>query len=271
MLAEILADMEQDWVIPVVFIANVCEEGLGDLRGIRAVFDRLPLARIGATIVLEGMALGRIYHAGIAVHRLKISAHAEGGHSWLHFGQPNAIHDLTRLCADISQIQVPISPRTTYSIGLIEGGQSINSIPRLASCYLDMRSTTAGGLQYLQTQVQAILERHAKNATFSVEIIGDRPAGHLDPDHELIRLASLCQQKIGLKPGFEIGSTDANYILSKGVPAVVVGISYGGNAHRPDEYIETAPLQDGFWSVFLLVQTLLARLRMVYLGQSAEF
>ncbi len=130
-----LADLLHDQGCPadIWFVANSREEGLGDLGGIRAVCEKLTgsnlsTARLGAAIIVEGMAYAHIYHAGIAVRRLEISCHTEGGHSWLHFGNASAVHHLMQLGAQITTIVPPKVPRTTYNIGVISGGQSVNSI-----------------------------------------------------------------------------------------------------------------------------------------------
>lgn len=261
LLAELLVKHLPELPISIGFVANSREEGLGDLDGIRTVVDRLPIERIGAGIVLEGMALGAVYHAGIAVRRLRIKVTAEGGHSWLHFGKPSAVHALVKFCADIANLTVPTHPRTTYNIGEIKGGHSINSIATEAECLLDMRSTTVDELENLVNQVEQLIAKHQQPATpFTVEIIGNRPAGYLTPEHDLIQMAIKTHHRIGLKPTLEQGSTDANYLLSKNIPATVVGITYGGNAHRLDEFIETESIRDGMWSLLLLVTGVIKRL-----------
>ncbi|MCI0714220.1 MAG: M20/M25/M40 family metallo-hydrolase [Chloroflexi bacterium] len=258
LLAEIYAGLKRQWDIPVGFVANAREEGLGNLDGIRVVIERYPRERIAGVIVLEGMALGRIYHAGIAVRRLKITTYAEGGHSWLHFGQPNAIHTLVQLAADISRLVMPEEPRTTYNIGMLEGGHSINSIATEASLYLDMRSTTSDGLAALEKDVRYIVA--TKETDAEIKVVGDRPEGYLSIEHPLVVIAEQAYQSIGLQPSLERGSTDANYMLAKNIPSVVVGVTYGGNAHRLDEYIEIDPLRDGVWSIILMVESMMRNL-----------
>lgn len=260
-IAEILAQHLSQQNISVGFIANSREEGLGNLDGIRTVVDRLPQARIGSVLVLEGMALGAVYNTGIAVRRLRIKATAEGGHSWLHFGKPSAVHTLVKLCADIANISVPAQPRTTYNIGEIKGGHSINSIATEAECLLDMRSGSLIELENLASQVRNLIAKHQSTAVpLKVDIIGNRPAGSLSASHDLVQMALKAYQQIGLKPSLEQGSTDANYLLYKHIPATVVGVTYGGNAHRLDEYIETESLEDGMWALFLLVAGMIKRL-----------
>src|SRR5262249_97183 len=118
------------------FVANTREEGMGDLGGIRAVTGRLR-SQLGQPIVIEGVAFGPVYHSGIAVRRLRIRCQGPGGHSWLHFGRPSAIHGLMKLGAQIATLHPPESPRTTYNIGVIEGGTTVNSIAADASLLLD--------------------------------------------------------------------------------------------------------------------------------------
>lgn len=234
------------------FIANTREEGLGDLGGIRAVVDRLH-GRIGACIVIEGMAFGQIYHAGIAVRRLRIHAQTAGGHSWLHFGQPSAIHELVKFAGRLTTLQVPTTPRTTYNIGLIEGGRSVNTIATDASLTLDLRSESSDTLAVLEKQVMLVLEgSHREGVLFRTEVVGDRPAGAINASHPLVHLAREALDTVKMTPILHTGSTDANYPLAKGIPAVTVGITSGGNAHRLDEYIDLPPIARGMWQLVLL-------------------
>ncbi len=237
-------------------VANSREEGLGDLGGIRAVWERLR-GRIGAAIVVEGLAFRHIYHAGIAVRRLRITCTARGGHSWLHFGHPSALHGLIALGARILALQPPSVPRTTYNIGVMQGGHSVNSLATFAEMYVDMRSEAPQALAALEAQVrQAIDAVQGDGLRFETQVVGDRPSGRIARKHPLVQLAAAVLQENHCQPVYANGSTDANLFLASGLPAVTVGISYGGNAHRLDEYIETAPIVDGVWH--LLVLTLVA-------------
>jgi tripeptide aminopeptidase len=248
------------------FVADSREEGLGDLAGIRAVWDRHG-PRLGAAIVVEGMALGHIYHAGIAVRRLRIACCAPGGHSWLHFGQPSAIHGLVNLGARITALTPPSEPRTTYNIGLISGGHSVNSLATCADLYLDLRSEGPASLATLEEQVVGMVDALRRpGLDFTIEVVGDRPSGRIALDHPLVQLASAVLESIGHQPIYDSGSTDANVLLANGLPAVTVGVSFGGHAHRPDEYIEIAPIADGIWQLVLL--TLAAANQMHAWGQS---
>ncbi|MCZ7540627.1 MAG: M20/M25/M40 family metallo-hydrolase [Anaerolineae bacterium] len=236
------------------FAANSREEGLGNLDGIRAVWNALG-ARLGAAIVIEGMALGRVYHAGIGVRRLHIVCHAPGGHSWLHFGQPSAVHGLIDLGARILALTPPREPRTTYNIGLIHGGHSVNSLACEAGLYLDLRSEDPAHLATLERAVRECIDSagQAPLLTFSTTVVGDRPAGQVDPAHPLVQMAGAALELAGVSALLERGSTDANALLANGLPTITVGVSRGAHSHRQDEYIETAPVATGLWQLALLV------------------
>lgn len=234
-------------------VANTREEGLGDLGGMKAAFQRLR-DRVGCVVNLEGMAFGHVYHAGIAVRRLHIAAQAEGGHSWLNFGRSSAIHGILQAGARITALRPPESPRTTYNIGIIEGGQSINTIAAEAGLWLDLRSEDSATLmrfeQEVRSQVNALIR---PDLSIKIEVVGDRPAGKIAPDHPLVQYALSALAQVGVEGTLENGSTDANVPLAAGCPAVTIGITRGGNAHRLDEYIETTPIADGIRQLLQLL------------------
>lgn len=226
----------------LVFVATTREEGMGDLGGMKAAFAKFQ-GRVQGVINVEGLALGHVYNAGIAVRRLRISAAASGGHSWLHFGQASAIHHLVTLGAHIAAIRPTPQPRTTYNIGLIEGGQSVNSIAASASMLLDMRSETAASLASLEREVRRLASMvQTHGCTFNIEVVGDRPAGAIPPENPLVRAALNTLASLGISGALEAGSTDGNVPLALGCPTITIGITRGGNAHRTDEFIETAPI-----------------------------
>ena len=236
------------------FVANVGEEGLGDLRGMRAAVDQLS-DQIGAAIALEGCDPGRIIHAGLGVRRYQISATARGGHSWNDFGSPSAIHALVRLAAQLTQLDLPKEPLSSFNIGMIQGGSSVNTIAERASLLLDLRSTAPSGLGTLIDQVEQIVANaRATEAgvTFAIKTVGDRPAGSIPREHALTQLAGAAYSAEGLGEIYEIASTDANIPLSRGIPAVCIGVCDGGNAHRLDEYIEPARLPSGMRALLWL-------------------
>lgn len=234
------------------FVASSCEEGLGDLKGIRAAYEQLK-DQISMVINLEGLAYGHIYHAGIAVHRLHITAKAEGGHSWLHYGRPSAVHGIMELGAQINRITPPTSPRTTYNIGMVDGGTAINAIGTEASLWLDMRSEEQASLDKLREQVRLIINAVQRSGLeFEVEVVGSRPAGSISSSHPLVQGALETLSQLRLRGALETGSTDGNIPLADGCPTVTIGITRGGNAHRLDEYIETKPVSEGMKQLITL-------------------
>lgn len=234
------------------FVANSCEEGLGDLRGAKAAFNKLK-DKVSAVINLEGLAFGHIYYAGIAVHRLHITATTEGGHSWLHFGRPSAIHTIVNIGAEISKLQFPAQPRTTFNIGMIEGGHAINAISTHAGLWLDLRSVSPTALEHYRQQVYDIIQRAQHDGVnIQVEVVGDRPAGAIAIEHPLVQGALTTLKEMGVTGALEVGSTDGNVPLSHGCPTVTIGITRGANAHRLDEYIEIQPTQSGMKQLIVL-------------------
>lgn len=235
-------------------VANVGEEGLGDLRGMRAAVDRLE-GRIGAALALEGCDQGRILHEAIGVRRYRITATAPGGHSWSDFGSPSAVHGLVCLAARLTELQVSSDPKSTFNIGVIDGGSSINTIAERASLLLDLRAAAPEALDRLVRQLERIVaETRAEHpgVAFSSETVGDRPAGSIPRAHPLVRLAVAAYQATGTPISFEAGSTDANIPLSRGIPALCVAVGDGDNAHRLDEYIEPSRIPAGMRALLWL-------------------
>jgi tripeptide aminopeptidase len=226
-------------------VANTCEEGLGDLRGMKAVVDRFD-ADPCVYLVLEGMALGHIYYKAVGVRRYKITACTEGGHSWIDYGRPSAIHELSELITKITALRPSASSRTTLNVGRVGGGTSINTIAAQAWLELDLRSEAADSLMQLSRQVESLVETaNQPNVRFDLQVIGQRPAGEISVDHPLVKLAEACLLEQGVQPTLTAGSTDANIPVSNGYPALVLGLTQGGGAHTTQEFIETAPLEKG--------------------------
>jgi tripeptide aminopeptidase len=238
-------------------VANVCEEGLGDLRGIRAVVDRFGRSPL-AYIVLEGMALGQVYHCGLGVRRYRITVRTSGGHSWIDYGQPSAIHELTALSTRLAALELPRAPRSTLNIGVISGGSSVNTIAAEAMLEMDLRSESAETLEALAGQVEQMVHAARKpGVTVEIEMIGQRPSGGLPAEHPLVRLAQDCLRSTGIEPHLNTGSTDANLPLSLGFPSVTIGLTTGGRAHTVQEFINLPPLEKGLEQVLCLVSRVL--------------
>jgi acetylornithine deacetylase/succinyl-diaminopimelate desuccinylase-like protein len=236
------------------FVANVGEEGMGDLRGMRAAVERLRHC-IAAAIALEGGTHARLLHEALGVQRYRISADAPGGHSWADFGAPSAVHALVRLAARLTQLDAPNEPRSSFNIGVIEGGSTVNSIAQHASLLLDLRSTDMAALDKLVRQVERIFAQARTTehgVTLNLEQVGNRPAGRIPRDHPLVRAAAAAYRTVGTPIEYDIGSTDANIPLSFGIPALCVGVTDANHAHRLDEYIETARIPAGMQALLWL-------------------
>jgi len=250
MIRERKIELKNDvWVV-----ANVCEEGLGDLRGMKAVVDRFG-ENGKAYLVIEGMSLGHIYHRAIGVRRYRVVAKTAGGHSWSDYGQPSAVHEAAKLVTQIASLSVPVIPRTTLNIGKICGGTGINVLASEAIFELDLRSESPEALSALIRQVEGMIRSANKEGVkIEFEVIGQRPAGEIASDHPLIRLAEECLCEQGIKAELTSGSTDANIPLSRGLPSTVLGVTSGGGAHTVHEYIEVGPVEKGMEQLVRFVE-----------------
>lgn len=237
------------------WVGTVGEEGLGDLRGIRQACRQLD-GRIGIALIIEGMGLGRIYHAGLGVRRLQIAVRGPGGHSWLHATRPSAIHHLMQIGAALVEgVHLSEQPRTSFNIGLVSGGTSVNTRAAHARMSLDLRADDASALRGLEARVRQLVADCRAEPDLNVEIavIGDRPSATLSVNHPLVRSAQAVLEYLDFSPiQIEIGSTDANIPLALGIPAICVGITSGGDAHSTDEFIQTEPIPTGMRQITLL-------------------
>jgi acetylornithine deacetylase/succinyl-diaminopimelate desuccinylase-like protein len=226
-------------------VANVCEEGLGDLAGMRRVVDRFGEAPLGY-IVLEGLALGRLYHRGLGVKRYQITVKTHGGHSWVDYGSPSAIHILTDLAQQILSIRLAYRKRSTINIGRISGGVSINTIAPYAELQLDLRSESGRVLGILSRKVEDIVRfAERPEVEFECKLIGSRQFGEIDPAHPIVQLGIDALAAQGIEAILMIGSTDANVPLSRGIPAICIGLTSGGAAHTEGEFMQTTHLSKG--------------------------
>ena len=226
-------------------VANVGEEGLGDLRGMRAVLDHFG-SDVRAYLIIEGLSLGYVQHRALGVQRYRITAKTTGGHSWSDYGQPSALHELSKLVTKLTAISLPEEPRTTLNVGRMGGGTSINAIAADAWLELDLRSESPQVLIGLAQRVEQLIEMVSRpEVRIEAEVIGQRPAGELPVGHPLVRLAEDCLKEQGVEPKLMIGSTDANLPLSRGLPAVVLGVTNGSGAHTTSEFINTNPVGSG--------------------------
>lgn len=243
-LLEMLDRMEQDTAVDLVAVANVGEEGLGNLRGSRAAIERYT-GEVGAVFALDG-SLGRITNAAVGSQRWRIIVSGPGGHSFASFGTPSAIHGLAKIVAAIAEIEVPDEPRTTLNVGMIEGGTSVNTIAPLASALLDMRSTDVAALDRLANQARNIIQRRVgAGLQTEIEVLGERPAGSRSLSDPFVQLAARTLSDLGIEPKFVAASTDANIPMSLHIPSLCVGVTYVERAHTLEEHMVIPPIGDG--------------------------
>lgn len=236
--------------IPILFAANVGEEGEGDLRGMRHLFERSPYApRIATAIVLEGSGSSAVVTRALGSLRFRITATGPGGHSWSDAGAPNPILILARALIQIDSIDLPDNPLTTINVGSISGGTSINSIPEAASALIDLRSTDPALLDATARQIHRVTA--SLPATFAtpdaiteppqihIETIGSRPAATLPSDSPILYTLRAVDRHLNLRTEERLGSTDANIPLSKDIPAVAIGTGgAGGGIHTLQEWYD---------------------------------
>ncbi len=246
-LIELAHDLPRSPPGDIWLVATVGEEGLGNLRGMHEIVKRFD-DHTAAYIVLEGMALGHIYHRGLPIRRYEITTLTEGGHAWIHAGRPSAVHTLIALGVELTKIALPSRPRTSLNIGRIEGGTSINSIANRASMEIDLRSEEIETLSSLEAQITKLVNSYQNQQTeIQMTLIGERPGGGLPENHPLVQAAVHALKQCGEKViHLKSGSTDASVPLSLGLPAICIGITRGGNAHSPSEYIEIEPISRGY-------------------------
>jgi tripeptide aminopeptidase len=238
----------------ILLTGNVGEEGLGNLRGVTRVLDDYP--DIGAVVAVEGQNLGRITHIAVGSVRLRVTVIGPGGHSWGDFGNPSAIHAGARLIDALDRIPLTQSPKTTLSVGMISGGISINSIAPNATFDIDLRSTDPVSLKRLVDRVYAALSPRDDRISVEVEVLGKRPAGQVPATSRIVTTAAEVLRTLAYPPSADASSTDANVAISRGIPAICIGMTTGGNAHRLDEYIDTTQLATGLTQLLLLTLSL---------------
>jgi tripeptide aminopeptidase len=235
-------------------VGTVGEEGLGNLRGMQAVVDHFTNCPL-AYIIVEGIGLGKLFTRGLGVIRYRISIQTPGGHSWADYGVPSANLELAELVTSLAKIPLPLKPRTTLNVGVMQGGSSINTISCKAWLDLDLRSEDPLALTKLSERVnQLVQDQNRRNVTASIEQIGLRPAGELPAGHPLIRIAQSCLRELRIQPVLEIASTDANIPLNLGLPAIGIGITTGGNVHTYAEYFDRDPVHLGLEQLQSLVE-----------------
>ncbi|HVU70817.1 MAG TPA: M20/M25/M40 family metallo-hydrolase [Ktedonobacteraceae bacterium] len=245
---DLLDELHLETATDVIAVANVGEEGLGNLLGARTAVERYR-SRLGAVLVIDG-GLGYITHGAVGSQRWRVTVSGPGGHSYGSFGTPSAIHGLGRIIASLADMQVPQKPKTTFNVGVIEGGTSINTIAAEASALLDMRSTDVECLKQLAEEARTRIEQSAgAGLTTTITVLGERPAGERSIHDPLVQLAARTLQWLGLEVHYGSSSTDANIPISLNIPAVCIGVTHGENAHTLQEFFHISPLGQGLAQV----------------------
>jgi tripeptide aminopeptidase len=247
----------------IFFVANVGEEGLGDLRGVRHLFNNELKGRITHFISVDGTGL-EVTNTAVGVIRYRVTFRGPGGHSFGAFGLASPIHAMGRAVEKISRFQVPKQPKTTFNVGRIEGGTSVNSIAHTAWMEVDMRSVSAAELQKLEAEFkravqEALDEENARGEgpnklTVEMKIVSRRPAGVTSVDSPIVKIAMAADAALGIKTKLSAGSTDSNIPISLGVPAITIdGGGEGRGAHSLDESFDTTDSHIGTQRALLIV------------------
>jgi tripeptide aminopeptidase len=255
----------------LLFIGNVGEEGEGDLRGMRYIFsDSEWKDSIRSSLVLDGAGTDTIVAEALGSRRFEVIVRGPGGHSWSDFGAPNPIVALGRAIHLFSQTRVSSSPKTTFNIGVIRGGTSVNSIPESASMRVDIRSSSPAEVDRIDLELrraidQSIQEEQARtsqrrdplhyrsNLTAEMVPIGNRPGGELDPNARAIQIARAVDAHLGNSAQIQRASTDANIPISMGREAIAIGAGgNGGGAHTLQEWFDPAGRAVGLARILLI-------------------
>ena len=251
----------------LTFVANVGEEGLGDLRGVKTLFNDTLKGQIDSFIAIEPGMANRITNGGVGSYRYRVSFKGPGGHSYGAFGMSNPIHALGRAIAKIGELKVPQNPKTTFNVGRVNGGTSVNSIAFEAWFEVDLRSETMVALETLRDQFTAAVHAGVKEENIrwnnraavsaDMELVGFRPAGQTADDSAIVRIARASVVAVGGIPALDAGSTDSNLPMQLGIPALT--LRGGGNnrgAHSLDETFDTTDAHLGPQTILLTVVAL---------------
>src|SRR5579872_452073 len=260
--------------LPFVFIGNVGEEGEGDLRGMRHIFST-PRWKdsIAYSVVLDGAGADTIVAEALGSRRFEVIVRGPGGHSWSDFGAPNPIVILAKALETFTATPVPTTPKTTFNIGVIRGGTSVNSIPESASMKVDIRSTSMNEMERLEQSLRAALNRAVEDETLAAEMkssaqkrpgvscevvpIGNRPAGELSTSARILQVIRAVDLQINNAAQVQRASTDANIPLSLGLEAIAIGGGgTGGGAHTLQEWFDSNGRELGLKRILLTMLAL---------------
>lgn len=235
----------------ILFVANSCEEGLGNLKGCRAIVKEYG-NRMDALITFDGFRLDKITNRAVGSHRYRVNVKTEGGHSFGAFGNRNAIAVLSSMISTLYSVKVPQEDgsKTTYNVGTVTGGTSVNTIAQEAEMLYEYRSDNKNCLAKMEDMFRKVVEAYrATGVEVEVELVGDRPcAGNVDPDAQAALnalSADSVRRTTGQEPFYSSGSTDCNIPLSVGIPAVCMGLVVASGAHTRAETLQLSSLPHG--------------------------
>ena len=237
----------------VLLVINSGEEGLGNLKGSRKIMADFG-HRVKEFITFDGNATA-IVNKAVGSRRFKVTISTEGGHSYARFGAPNAIAQLSRLISRLYEIEVPPMGKTTYNVGTISGGTSVNTIAQNAEMLFEFRSDEREGLAIMQREFDRIVEEfRGSGVQIDIQVVGDRPCG-IDVDNSplVARAAQAVENHYGFTPHTAPGSTDCNVPLSMGIRAICPGCVLGTGAHTREESVEISSLLPGLKVAFELI------------------
>jgi acetylornithine deacetylase/succinyl-diaminopimelate desuccinylase-like protein len=251
------------------FVATVGEEGAGNLRGVRHLFTEGEFRQgAEAFVSLDGPGVERITHRALGSRRYQVVVSGPGGHSWGDFGIVNPVHALGRAIARFAAYPAPLAPRTSYNVGVIEGGSSVNSIPERASMVVDMRSVSGEEIDKLESFLKRVVEIAVReenlqramsgtNLSYELELVGDRPSGETAAGSQIVQAAIECSRALGIEPRLDCSSTDSNIPISLGVPAITIGAGgMSNNCHTLTEWYDPAGRELGLKRLLLLTVAL---------------
>lgn len=251
MMARYLAIHKPKAKYGIVISANSCEEGLGNLKGSRALVERYK-KQLLQVVSFDGYT-SEICNCAVGSIRYRIEMKTEGGHSYFDFGNKNAIEYLARMIERLYEYQIPEDgSKTTYNVGAIQGGTSVNTIAQQAEMLYEFRSDNRESIRKVQAYFEKVVKEFQElGIEVSVEIVGERPCGSKGEDNPgQKKLEQFCKKSVetrtGKISGFASASTDCNIPFSLGIPAVTVGVCTGGKAHTRQEWIEIDSLGAGF-------------------------
>ena len=250
-MAGYLAKYQPKTKCGIVIAPNSCEEGLGNLKGSRALIERYG-KRLLQSVSFDGY-IDDICNCAVGSMRYRVEVLTEGGHSYLNFGRKNAVEYLAKMIERLYQCQVPQDgSKTTYNVGYISGGTSVNTIAQQAEMLYEFRSDNRDSMNEVKRYFENVVEEFRKmDITVNVELVGERPCGVKNNENpKQIELQEICRDVIrevtGRTPNYVAASTDSNIPLSIGIPAATVGLCRGDRAHTRQEWIYIDSLKEGF-------------------------